>query len=432
MTNNFHTKIPKNAPGHSWVVNRRLGKIDEGIGRISSRLQPDGTLDLGAGDFSQNHVVLNGAHLWVDGNGNPRFNADTPTANDDGVILRGKDAPPPEPVDGGDIIAPVNTNPTIFADLAGNINTVSSLVSATEQRMLAGTGRTGSGTGGFIYSIDDPYTTANFLQSAGAQFVYRFANLGGGKMLAGTGPYGRIHRSTDFGATWRDVGASISGRHGAETRALLPRGIVVLAGVNRTGTVWRSNDEGASWIQSSRGIPAGVTNVWDFAVGTGGRIHAACGLPAAIYYTDDLGASWIAPTTQPDRGTDISAVAAFPDGRMVAGGSVTFGRATVFLSDDGGVTWRARFDLEDPPGRRGGLRITNLLPLGGNRMLLATGTPGQNDGGNIYETTDRGESWTWRLAPGPNTNFIGEMVRHQGQVYCTASGGSRRVYQIIP
>lgn len=315
MTTDFHEPIPEEAPGYSFIPNRRLAQIDKAIGETGSRIDEKGNLVLEDGDFSRNHVVFGKAHLWVDGNGNPRFNGMAPANNEDGVILRGKDAPPPEPDTGGDIVAPVNPNPTIFVDLPRPINTVSSLLSLDEDRMLVGTGSDVAGTAfSYVYTIDNPFAEATFAQSLAERFVYRLVGLGGGVVLAATGFYGRIFRSEDRGATWNLSGELRMRGQFPETRAMIHRGAgVVLAGSNNTGQIWRTNNGGDTWSNTGFFQP-GVLNVWDFTVGTNGRVHAGCGgtTRSSVFYTDDLGATWQAPTTQPNLGVGISAIAAFP------------------------------------------------------------------------------------------------------------------------
>ena len=67
--------------------------------------------------------------------------------------------------------------------------------------------------------------------------VYSLVSLGGGIVLAGTGPTGQVYKSTDSGATW-----SLVQQLGTETYVLslvsLGSG-VVLAGTATTGQIYR-------------------------------------------------------------------------------------------------------------------------------------------------------------------------------------------------
>ena len=81
--------------------------------------------------------------------------------------------------------------------------------------------------------------TWTLIQRLGTEiYVYSLVNLGGGVVLAGTGPTGQIYRTTDAGLTW-----SLIQRLGTETnvRSLINLGGgVALAGTYPTGQIWRS------------------------------------------------------------------------------------------------------------------------------------------------------------------------------------------------
>ena len=74
---------------------------------------------------------------------------------------------------------------------------------------------------------------------AGETDVRSLAYLGGGVVLAGTYPNGKIARSTDFGATWTPQGSVIAGETYVRSLAYLGSGII-LAGTSPNGKIARS------------------------------------------------------------------------------------------------------------------------------------------------------------------------------------------------
>src|SRR5690606_19069798 len=97
-----------------------------------------------------------------------------------------------------------------------------------------------------VYRSTDGGQSWRFVQRFGSEeYVFSFADLGGGVVLAGTGPTGQVYRSTNGGQSW-----SLAQRLGSERQvwsfADLGGG-VVLAGTAGGGQVYRSTDGGQSW-----------------------------------------------------------------------------------------------------------------------------------------------------------------------------------------
>jgi hypothetical protein len=101
---------------------------------------------------------------------------------------------------------------------------------------LAGT----SGGGKILRSTDYGATWSDLGQQFSQTQIYSFAHLGNGICLAGTGTGGKVLRSTDYGATWTDLGTQFSQTE-IYSLAYLGNGIC-LAGTGGGGKILRSTN----------------------------------------------------------------------------------------------------------------------------------------------------------------------------------------------
>ncbi len=185
------------------------------------------------------------------------------------------------------------------------------------------------------------------------------------RLYAGTGDlwYKRgfgLMASSDAGATWKQLGASVFGTS-VITRALVdpenPQ-IITVSPFDRGKTVYRSTNGGVSWV----GVipaPAGATNWWfDLSYGsidsaTGKRSYYAVGVTnngtvsANAYRSQDQGATWTKLTLPAITSSGISrvSVSASPTSANVVYVGVAYSNASgastgkVFRSGDRGATW---------------------------------------------------------------------------------------------
>ncbi|MBI2571496.1 MAG: hypothetical protein HYV63_31185 [Candidatus Schekmanbacteria bacterium] len=249
--------------------------------------------------------------------------------------------------------------------------------------------------------------------------------------------HGGLHRSTDGGASWTEIGYSASpGIPSTVIGALLidpqdPNVLFAAAG-NRKG-IYRTSDGGASWshlgasLPEYPGDPAGL-RVRAVAVDSSrDRIlvgtDRAAPLPdfylegAGLYHTDDDGATWTLSA-------EVRNVIVY-DLLVTTSRLFVATQTGLVVSDDGGATWMPRdqglpraadivnasSDLaqnglygEDPAP------VCDLAPVPGDpsHLFLLTGVKhpgGAVSFGRIYESTDGGESWmdVWAGYPAQGT-----------------------------
>jgi photosystem II stability/assembly factor-like uncharacterized protein len=136
-----------------------------------------------------------------------------------------------------------------------------------------------------------------------------------------------VYKSSDGGATWRNVGGGIPPGMGMSTHPYAIDGQTYLVntwnGPNNASGIFRTSDGGDSWLRVSRIGPPGPL------------LHTSTGVlywPAQgrMLKSTDLGRTWLV------LGDGIQAIrpVEVPGGRIVA-----IGRTTLVISSDGGVTW---------------------------------------------------------------------------------------------
>ena len=208
--------------------------------------------------------------------------------------------------------------------------------------------------------------------------------------------------------------------------------------------VERSTDGGRTFERTFGGFLVQDMVVMPPGVPHAGRVVAG-GSGAFGVVSDDRGATWTEgtpPEGQNPEVTDLAVVTAGPRaGRIVA--SAYWGAAT---SDDGGLTWTASELWGVYRYRADGLTALDVVaPDGTPRLALATidvSRPGSGPGGDVYVyvSDDGGTSWreTAALDPGHGNPGVGYpaaagvvslgggravVVMRRGQVYGTDDGG---------
>jgi hypothetical protein len=153
------------------------------------------------------------------------------------------------------------------------------------------------------------------------------------------GPY-RLDTTAGFPGTW-----VLLWERGIFTGPILalgrgPDGDTLLAS---TGRIHRSTDGGATWAEV-RDLSGGGLYAMPQGYPFAGRVFAAgtSALPDAVGYSDDRGATFTDALMPGEFGAyaDADAFAAYPPGSPWAGRILAAGRWGVNVSDDGGVTFR--------------------------------------------------------------------------------------------
>jgi photosystem II stability/assembly factor-like uncharacterized protein len=216
---------------------------------------------------------------------------------------------------------------------------------------------------------------SNLGQQFSQDSIFSLYGFCSGVCLAGTGPNGKILRSTDFGDTWSDLGQQFSQ---TQIRSLygFPSG-VCLAGTYPDGKILRSTDFGATW--SDLGQQFGQTSIFSLYVFSSGICLAGTDPDGKILRSTDFGATW-SDLGQQFSQVHIRSLYGFSSGVCIAG---TYPDGKILRSTDFGATWS---DLGQQFGQ------TSILSLCGfsSGICLA----GTSPNGKILRSTDYGATWS--------------------------------------
>jgi len=205
-----------------------------------------------------------------------------------------------------------------------------------------------------------------------------FTNCGIGIVLLGATNSRHIYRSTDYGATWTDLGLII-GAGGTYGNGIFSisycGGGKVIAGTY-DGHVFRSTDYGANWTD----LGAKTSSMILFTLYLGQGVAVFTTYDKHIFRSTDYGATW----------TDLGTLAYYLKELVNCGNGVVVGVGAldnkhVFRSTDYGLTWTDVGALALNTGGK-----YSMVYCGNGLLFIGTGA---GAGSALFKSYDYGVSW---------------------------------------
>jgi hypothetical protein len=280
-------------------------------------------------------------------------------------------------------------------DSSGDITGVATITDKPGWIVMVASGSASPNNVGRIYLSKDNGSTWNKVDSFPTtnSRVECVCYMGGGVVLAGTGlTTGRIVRSTDYGATWTDLG-----QQGSSTRVIVIAKVdtnIAIAGCGQgstLGEIYRSTNNGLTWTNIT--VPANFGNrvdsviVWSPTVVTVGATNASD--VAHIWRSTDAGASFTDVKT-------LDSAAGVADGVKVSStiGLVAVNMAAtgkIYRSTDTGLTWAVIGTITGL--ETAALPFTFLLTSTGDLLFGTAGNNAAEGGAQIWKSNDFGVTW---------------------------------------
>ncbi len=245
------------------------------------------------------------------------------------------------------------------------------------------------------------------------------------------------------GMKWRSIGPFRAGRVSAV--AGIPGNAATYYMGSPGGGVWKTVDGGVVWtpifdavhVASIGAIVVSPSNPDILYVGTGdvSLVGAAANMGNGVYKSTDAGRTWAhTGLSETEHIGTMWIDPKNPDTVVVAALGRTFARSSergVFKTTDGGKTWRkvlykdeetgaidVTFDAKNPKIGYAALWHHYVSP--GNTQDLINGSKG----GEMYKTTDGGDSWTPVAGPGLPAD-------HLSRIGVATAVGGQRVYAVV-
>lgn len=231
----------------------------------------------------------------------------------------------------------------------------------------------------------------------------------GRTIVTGSFSAGKVWVSHDFGMTWQDIGQLQSGVDDLQSIIAVAPG-VFFAGCSRSGSpasIHRSTDGGHTWLQIGQ-PDTSATEGFALEGGFGRTLLAGTGVAPAgrgvrVYRSTDWGNTWTLSQTLDTSKTILRKIAHIANNIYILGAyGSSPNECKVYRSTDSGVTWTAIQTI-------GSTDIYEITALPSGTVLLGT-----HPDGYIYRSTDIGQTFT----------TVAKLTAGTGQVFgLTHAGG---------
>jgi hypothetical protein len=220
---------------------------------------------------------------------------------------------------------------------------------------------------------------------------------------------GKIIRSSDYGVTWLPYSSPLSdeGWRAIASDSTGKNLVSVTRGSNAVppndGRIWLSTDYGDTWNGVADALaPHGTGALWRAVASSANGNILSAGLEGGpIWISANAGLNWALATTHPTNGLKCLTSNALGD-KMAATVNLTaappnFG-GDIWLSADYGDTWNKQPQPPPPSGDQMWWGIASDA-LGSTLVAASIGNLTSPLGGNIWLSTDYGQTWTKQTGP---------------------------------
>lgn len=332
------------------------------------------------------------------------------------------------------------TRTDFVAQVGGSVLHVSDLLLTSEGILVAGF--YGEGTGALVASASIDTLDWEVSLVPGGQQTRDIVELPDGSLLlTGSAASGLAIVWRDSGAGWEPVGTDDLPRRDASLGwdlEVLDDGSVLLATDSLANdperdnpAVHRSTDRGDSWATVAILPGLGALALAELPDGTvlaateesAEHDDPATAGQAWVYRSTDGGVTWGDPVALPGANR-VYSMTVMSDGSVWAGTGIS---GEILRSDDGGRSWSPvthvpSTNMARPDGEAEvpATRVYSILELADGRILAGTG----NQAGEIFVTSDGGNTWERTGSTGPNNVVWGLLQAPDGTIWA-GTGSSR-------
>jgi photosystem II stability/assembly factor-like uncharacterized protein len=227
-----------------------------------------------------------------------------------------------------------------------------------------------------------------------------------------------LYVSSDNGIVWENIGKGLHGNDlvGPIVGPILVDGTILFAIAGDSGFVFRSTNKGKSWDSLCVGLPSNAIQNNGGLTGSARNLFICpgFGLPEIeghVFHSTDSGATWTSGGAGLPSDASITTIAV-NGGKVFSGSKGNF--YGVFRSVDSGITWSAE----------GGVPTNSLVfsIASIERILLVGLVTKGNHHGDVYRSSDGGDTWAQSSTGLPMPDTVFQFVTKGPNIFATLDG----------